>query len=172
MQKVGSADVLRPVRLDPSILRQFVEYEVDLLDQRKFQEWFDLFDEDGLYWVPIDPEQKDGRDFVSLFYDDKATLQTRVSRLTHPLIHCQDPPSRCIRVVSNFAFEREGPDPLQYEVRSKFVMVEDRLGRERGIYAGRYFHRLRSTPEGIRIVLKRVDLTGSENSFPTLSQPF
>jgi enoyl-ACP reductase-like protein len=38
-------------RLALADLRQFVEHEVALLDKQRFEEWLNLFSDDGAYWV-------------------------------------------------------------------------------------------------------------------------
>lgn len=156
---------------DAAALARFVEHEAELLDERMYLQWQDLFDEDGTYWVPAQHGQDNPQDHVSIFFDDKTILKTRVSRLTHPMIHCQDPPSHSIRVISNIHGQCLSEADGLYEVRSKFVMVEDRSDRERRIFAGRYRHLLRMTRGGLRIVQKRVDLTNCDQSFPLLAQP-
>ena len=60
---------------------QFVEHEVALLDEQRFEEWLNLFADDGAYWVPANPRQESPFNHVSLFYDDKHTLTIRVQRL-------------------------------------------------------------------------------------------
>jgi 3-phenylpropionate/cinnamic acid dioxygenase small subunit len=157
--------------LDDAAIKAFIAHEADLLDEQRFEEWCDLFAEDGIYWVPAQHGQEDPKTHVSLFYDDKPILRTRVRRLLDPMIHCQDPPSACIRVLSEPAVKADPARAGEYQVRSKFVMVEDRIGGERRIYAGRCFHTLRATNEGLRIVLKRVNLTNCDHSFPMLAQP-
>jgi benzoate/toluate 1,2-dioxygenase beta subunit len=57
-------------------------------------------------------------------------------------------------------------------VRSKFLMLEDRPGAERRFFGGRLTHTLRHTGEGLRIVLKKVELTNCDQAFPMLTQPF
>ena len=33
-------------------LRRFIEHEAELLDERRFDAWCDLYTEDAVYWVP------------------------------------------------------------------------------------------------------------------------
>ena len=148
----------------------FVAYEADLLDERRFDEWSELYADDGIYWVPAKHGQQSPRDHVSLFYDDKTILTTRVKRLLHPMIHCQEPASHCVRVLSA-SVVTPGAAAGEVQVQSKFVMVEDRVGAPQRVFAGRYIHTLRATPAGLRIVLKRVNLTNCDHSFPMLTQP-
>ena len=152
-------------------LRRFLEHEADLLDERRFDEWCDLYTEDAVYWVPAAPEQESWHDHVSLFYDDKATMRVRVQRLNHPRIHCQSPPSRCVRVVSGVRLDEVTAEGA-WLVRSKFVMVEDRPGAEQRVFGGRYSHTIVQEDGRLRIRLKRVDLTNCDQSFPMLTQPF
>lgn len=155
-------------------LRAFVEHECDLLDERRYDEWAALFADDGAYWVPAQREQADFLSHVSIFYDDKTILKTRVARLNHDMIHCQDPSSACVHVVSNFRLEPADSKPAEglVAVSSKFIMLEDRYGAPQRVLGGRYLHVLRDTPQGLAIVLKRVDLTNCDHSFPALAVPF
>lgn len=152
-------------------LRQFIEHEADLLDEQRFDDWQELYADDAVYWAPASHTQESWLNHVSLFYDEKHTIKTRVDRLKHPLLHCQDPKSHCVRVVSNVRLLETLPD-AQCRVRSKFVMLEDRPGVEQRVFGGRYTHTIRREGTKLRIVLKRVDLTNCDQSFPTLTQPF
>ena len=131
-----------------------------------------LFADDGAYWVPAKPGQQSPLNHVSLFYDDKHTLGIRVQRLRHPAIHSQVPHSKTVRLVANFKREIHDADPSLYRVTSKFMMFEDRPGSARRLFGGRYTHVLRCKSDGLEIVLKRVELTNCDQSFPALTQPF
>lgn len=159
-------------RLALADLQRFVEHEVALLDEQRFEQWLDLFADDGAYWVPAKPGQESPFNHVSLFYDDKHTLKIRVQRLRHPAIHSQIPRSRTIRLVSNFTLAAHDADPSLYRVLSKFIMLEDRPGSERRLFGGRYTHVIRAKGGALEIVLKRVDLTNCDGSFGALTQPF
>ena len=52
-------------------IEEFLYREARLLDERRFEEWMNLFAEDGYYWVPAAPDQKDPYDGVSIFFDDR-----------------------------------------------------------------------------------------------------
>ena len=159
-------------RLALADLQQFVEHEVTLLDEQRFEEWLDLFADDGAYWVPAKPGQQSPLNHVSLFFDDKPTLGIRVQRLRHPAIHSQVPHSKTVRLVANFKLETHEADRALYRMASKFVMLEDRPGHARRLFGGRYTHVLRGKGGGLEIVLKRVDLTNCDQSFPALTQTF
>ncbi|MGE4335078.1 MAG: aromatic-ring-hydroxylating dioxygenase subunit beta [Pigmentiphaga sp.] len=169
---ISPKDVLQTQGIDLATLRDFVEYECSLLDEMRFSEWHELFAEDGIYWVPAKPGQESGVTHVSLFFDDKPTIKTRVTRLQHPQIHCQDPLSQCVRVVSSVRLVAPPINDV-HTVSSRFVMLEDRVGAPQRLFGGRYLHTLRSTSgDGLEIVEKRVELTNCDQSFPMLTQPF
>lgn len=153
-------------------MQRLVEHEADLLDRQEFEAWVRLFTDDGVYWVPAVPEQANPTEHVSLFYDDKTILETRVQRLGHPKLHAQNPRSRTIRVISNFAVAPHDADLSHACVTSKFIMIEDRPGVERRLFGGRYTHLVRRAGGALLIVQKRVDLTNPDDHFPALTQPF
>jgi len=88
-----------------------------------------------------------------------------VARLQRTDAHVQAPPSRTVHHVSAI----ETTDDL--EVRSALVVAEWRAGEARW-FAGRVLHRLRRSAEGLRIVLKRVDLIDSEAPQRAIAVPF
>jgi benzoate/toluate 1,2-dioxygenase beta subunit len=169
-------DVAAPERaraaLDIDDLRTFIEHEAELLDAQRFDEWLALYADDAIYWAPAKRGQESWLDHVSLFFDDKTTMRTRVQRLRHAMIHCQAPRSACVRVLSSFRPAAGAADDGLYRVQSKFIMLEDRPGAARRVFGGRYLHTLRARSDGLEIVQKRVDLTNCDQSFPMLTQPF
>lgn len=84
----------------------FLYDEAALIDRRRFDKWLALFADDCRYWLPLEEGQSSPRDTVSLIYDDRVHLETRVRRLSHPRMHAQSPPSRTCHMVSNVALKR------------------------------------------------------------------
>src|SRR5918997_3715164 len=76
-------------------LIDFVVRESRLLDEQRFEEWLDLFAEDGHYWMPLEWGQTDPRLTCSLMYEDKLLLSIRVERLKGARTFSQKPKSRC-----------------------------------------------------------------------------
>src|SRR6478672_6282210 len=94
-----------PVALDLHRCTLFLEREARLLDEEKFDEWLALFTADAWYWVPSEPGQADPHHTVSLIYDDRRLLETRVRRLASPRMYSQEPRSRTSRIVGNVTIE-------------------------------------------------------------------
>ncbi len=65
-------------------LIDFVYREARLLDEKRYEEWYELFTDDARYWMPLTRGQPDGRTHTSLFYEDKLLLKVRLERLSQP----------------------------------------------------------------------------------------
>ena len=51
---------------DLSRIEQFLYDEADLLDRPDLDAWIDLYTEDGTYWMPVDEDQSDPINHISL----------------------------------------------------------------------------------------------------------
>jgi benzoate/toluate 1,2-dioxygenase beta subunit len=148
----------------------FLIHEARLLDDGQFDEWLALFTPDARYWVPSQPNQQSPYDTVSLMYDDRRLLETRVRRLANPRIYSQEPRSRTSRIVTNVTLEQSAGEAGRL-VRSKFILVEYRRETQR-LFAGTYLHRLVGDGEEMRIAMKRVDLVNCDAPLDGLVVPF
>jgi 3-phenylpropionate/cinnamic acid dioxygenase small subunit len=148
---------------------QFLEYEARLLDEAKFDDWLALFTADAWYWVPSEPNQTNPHDTVSLIYDDRRLLETRVRRLASPRMYSQEPRSRTSRVLANVTIE--DAEGRAATVRSKFLMIEYRREQQR-LFAGTAWHRLVQIDGTVRIAWKRVDLVNCDAPLDGITQPF
>jgi 3-phenylpropionate/cinnamic acid dioxygenase small subunit len=155
---------------DRSALEAFLFQEARLLDERRFRDWMALFAEDGTYWVPAVPNQQSPFNQVSLFYDDRELMKTRIDRLEHPRIHIQTPPSRTAHLIGNLAIDKADVAAGEYVISSTVIMVEYREENQR-IFAGCQTHRLRRGTDGLRIVQKRVDLINCDSAFEAMAVP-
>src|SRR5262249_55606104 len=139
-----------------------------LLDEGKFGDWLALFTDDAKYWVPSQPDQKSPLDTVSLMYDDRRLLETRVRRLASPRIYSQEPRSRTSRIIANVTIEAHEASSIT--LRSKFTMVEFRRNEQR-LFAGTSHHTLVRS-EQLKIAFKRVDLVNCDAPMDGLVIPF
>ena len=175
MTIIGPSRDLPPIlpAMDISELRgceAFLIHEARLLDEARFDEWLALFTPDARYWVPSQPDQQSPYDTVSLMYDDRRLLETRVRRLADPRIYSQEPRSRTSRIVTNVTLESGDGEPGRL-VRSKFILVEYRRETQR-LFAGTYLHRLVGPVDEMRIAMKRIDLVNCDAPLDGLVVPF
>jgi 3-phenylpropionate/cinnamic acid dioxygenase small subunit len=162
-QPAGALDAVR--------CEQFLVHEARLLDDGRFDEWLALFTEDAWYWVPTEPDQKDPFETVSLIYDDRRLLETRVRRLASPRIYSQEPRSRTTRMVGNVTVEDVSADGLSCTARSKFFMLENRRDNQR-LFGGTCLHRLVFIDGAVRIAWKRVHLVNCDAPLEGILIPF
>lgn len=165
--KAAAGGALAPGVLEE--LRTFAFEEARLLDDRRFEAWVDLFVADGVYWVPAEPGQAQAEGTLSLFHETRPLLQLRARRLSHPQTHIQAPPVRTHHHLNNLGGADLGGD--MYLLRSMLLMVEWRNGEQR-LFSAACEHRLRRTPAGLRIVLKRVELLNCDAPHRALAIPF
>jgi benzoate/toluate 1,2-dioxygenase beta subunit len=165
----GGARIPAPRVLDLLRCEQFLLHEARLLDDGKFDDWLALFTPDAWYWVPSEPNQADPFETVSLIYDDRRLLETRVRRLASPRMYSQEPRSRTSRMIGNITIE--GPDGNASIVRSKFTVIEYRREQQR-LFGGTALHRLVQADGGIMIAWKRVDLVNCDAPLDGITVPF
>ncbi len=158
-----------PLSLDLHRCEQFLQQEARLLDEGKFGDWLALFTADAWYWVPSEPGQDNPHDTVSLIYDDRRLLETRVRRLASPRMYSQEPRSRTSRMVGSVTIE--DTDRTGVTLRSKFLMIEYRRNSQR-LFGGTALHRLVMAGGAIRIAWKRVDLVNCDAPLDGITQPF
>ena len=141
-------------------IERFLYQEARLLDQGRLDEWLALFTEDLTYWVPLEANQADPLNTVSIIYNDRRLLEVRVRQFKHPRAHARVPAPRTVHQVGNvLVLEDAGREIL---VASTLVMIEYRKERQR-VWGALVEHRLRRTEDGLRIAAKRVDLPNSES---------
>jgi 3-phenylpropionate/cinnamic acid dioxygenase small subunit len=146
---------------------QFLYRQAALLDEKKWQDWIDLFTPDGVYWMPADPAHRHWDGMPAIFAEDKNLMTVRMKRVLHPDAWSQRPLWATNHVVSNVVIERNSPDGIV--VRSRFHMMELRRDDVRH-FAGSYRHHLKKTSDGFRIQLQRVDMTNAQAAYDYVLQ--
>jgi len=156
-----------PVASTAAELEQFVYDEARLIDEKRFDEWYELFTDDARYWMPLTRGQPDGENHTSLFYEDKLLLRVRIERLKSPRSFSQHQPSWCQHVLQRPFIEDDGAATGRYRLRTPFVYVESRLD-EQLVLGGIVSHRLRRESGVLKIELKKVEITNCDASLPSI----
>src|SRR5205085_5338723 len=107
-------------------LIDFVIRETRLIDQHRFEEWLDLFAEDGFYWMPLEWGQTDPRLTTSLMYEDKLLLKIRIERLKGKSTYSQHPRSRCHHVLQQPQVDERNDQERHYVTWTPLHHVESR----------------------------------------------
>lgn len=159
-----SVDNLQPVNFTPEqkeAVAQYLYAEARLLDERRWEEWLQLWTEDGMYWAPQSFEQTSPYDHISLFWENKMLRELRVRRLENERNWSQQPPTQSSRLLGNICIE--GKDDKGYlVVRATFQSVESRAGQQR-VLAGSYIYKLAEADNSWKLYLKQVNLINRED---------
>ena len=148
-------------------LAKLIYHEARLLDEKRFDEWYELFTEDAYYWVPLAPGQTDPLTHNSLAYEDKLLLKLRIERLKQPTAFSQKPASRCLHVLQAPELDRSDAARGEFTLRTPFIYTETR-GEESQRYAATAWHTLVRADQGLRIRLKRVDILNADAALPSI----
>lgn len=146
-------------------LVKFVRHEARLLDERRFDDWYELFADDGYYWVPATPGQTDPHLQNSLAYEDKFLLKLRVERLKSPQAYSQKPESRCHHLLQEPEVEESSNGEMK--MRTAFIYTETR-GDDSQRYAATAWHTLVWKQGALKIKLKRVDILNCDAMLPSI----
>lgn len=89
---------------DQRVLRaiELVWREAALLDAKDYPTWEELFTDDGIYVVPIDPDTTDYATSLNMIYDDKRMRHMRVERMIQGYAPSAVAAARTARTVSSF----------------------------------------------------------------------
>lgn len=148
-------------------IEDFLHLEADLLDERHFDAWLELFSDDVRYWMPIrknlpfDQAHRDitDEDDVAWIDDDKTTLAKRVKQIQTGIHWAEEPLSRTSHMVSNIRLAApadllaEGSSAL---VRCRFLVHRNRLETETDFFVGRREDTLRRVGGGLRIARRKI----------------
>ena len=163
-----SATEARPA-IDLELLaevEQFIYREARLQDEHEYDAWEDLWTDDAIYWVPFGGQNPDPETQVSIIYDNRSRISTRVKQFHTGKRHSQNPPSDLRRTISNIEITAVEGD--EYSVGANFVVYES---RERGIttWAGRSEYVLRRVGGELMMARKKVVLVGNDRPVYTLA---
>jgi 3-phenylpropionate/cinnamic acid dioxygenase small subunit len=158
---MSAAPVTREALVD------LVYLEARLIDEKRLDEWYELYSEDAFYWVPLTHDQPDGSNYTSLAYEDKLLLKLRIERLRSPRAYSQQPESRCLHVLQRPQVEKFDPASNEYVVRTAYLYVETRA-EEQQVYGCTALHTLTVQDGALRIRLKRVNLLNCDAALPSI----
>lgn len=174
-----------------SRIEQFYYREARLLDERQYQQWFELADPEIEYSMPgrlvPQPVTADQGDEVFLSTErelDRAQdgqgspirldrymdLLVRASRPYNARAWAESPPPRTRRLVSNVEVS-EGSQG-RWEVRSNFILFYSHCGADNHFYAGGRLDLLKDEGGELRIFRREVVMDWDIVTAPTLALLF
>ena len=148
-------------------LARFVYREARLIDEKRLDEWYELFADDALYWMPLVRGQTDPHSHTSLFCEDKFLLKVRIERLKNPLSHSQQQPSFCQHVLQQPEVVKRDDATREYSTRTPFMYLETRLD-EQFTLGGVAHHDLCWRDGALEIAVKRIELLNRDAALPSI----
>lgn len=150
-------------------IEQFLYREARYADDHDYDAWESLWTDDGIYWVPAVHEpgvEPDPEKVMSVIFDNRARISTRIRQYHTGKRHSQTPRSSLRRLITNIeVLGEDGGDTL---VGANFMVVE---ARDRGTttWGGRYEYRLRRVDGEWRMARKTVWLVDNDRPINTLA---
>ena len=154
-------------------VQEFLYREAELLDERRYEEWLDLFTDDCHYWMPMRrnvPHDAPEREFtregtdVNWFDEGKDTLTRRVRQILTGIHWAEEPPSRICHMVSNVQLlmaAPPGPNPSEVGVKCRFLIYRNRVETETDLLVGKREDLLRRIDGHWKIARRRIVLDQS-----------
>ncbi len=166
MNAVDQKNAIDTLLLEAEIER-FFAVEVELLDERRFDEWLELFDEDVRYWMPIarnvhfeQPEREYTEHSEANWFDEgKDILRKRVLQIQGGDHWAEEPRSRTTHIVANVRLEKA--DGAEVTVKSRFVVYACRLEHDVDFFVGKRMDVLRRELGSWRILRRTIYLDQS-----------
>jgi benzoate/toluate 1,2-dioxygenase beta subunit len=154
---------------------RFLYREARLADEHDYDGWEGLWTDDALYWVPANGEGTDPTREMSIIYDNRRRIATRITQLKTGRRYAQTPPSRTRRLLSSvefgpaaLRFAGEPGSPSDTEVQANFMIAESRWSGL-NLLAGRATSHLRLVSGEIKMSFKKVVLINNDRPLATMS---
>ncbi|MGE0217940.1 aromatic-ring-hydroxylating dioxygenase subunit beta [Mycolicibacterium sp.] len=159
-----------PEDFDRYEVEQFLFREARYADENDYDAWEALWTDDALYWVPAGGADIDPNRQMSIIFDNRSRISTRLKQVRTGRRYAQAPPSNLRRLITNIEFLGGRPNAaggVDLEVGANFLVLESRA-RGNEIWGGRTTYRLRREGNQLRLAYKKVVLVDNDKPVPTM----
>ena len=149
-------------------VQDFLYREAELLDERRYEAWLDLFTEDTHYFMPMRrnvPHDEPEREFtragadVAWFDEGKDTLARRVAQIRTGIHWAEEPLSRICHMVSNVQVLHATDSEVG--VKSRFLIYRNRVETETDVLVGKREDLLRRVNGELKLARRTIVLDQS-----------
>jgi|TARA_B110000467_G_scaffold162220_1_gene184938 3-phenylpropionate/cinnamic acid dioxygenase small subunit len=146
---------------------EFLAFEADLLDARRYEDWLALLTEDIRCWMPMArnmASDDSGREFtiededVNWIEEGIETIRQRVAQLATGLHWAEQPPSRTSHMISNLRVLENSDGLDEVKTRCRFLVYRNRLEDEQNIFVGKRNDTLRRANGSWKIARREIYL--------------
>ncbi len=140
-------------------VRQFLNYEAELLDERNLHEWFDHVADDISYRMPRRLMHENTAASFSekgyYFNEDYGSLEARVKRFDSEYAWAERPPTRTERYVTNVVVDEYGDDEVQV-TNNLLVYLSRGDSEDHSFYSAKRHDRLRRRDDTFELVDREI----------------
>lgn len=158
------------MKIDLNLLSEvtaFIWAEADMLDHSEHETWLKLWNEKGVYIIPIDPNLTDYENNLNYAYDDHHMRQLRVERLKNGEAISTAPKANTVRSVSRVRILKDDEDEIV--LRCAQNLREFRKENLKHYTADVIFHLQRDEESGFKINRKIINLVNSTDTLSGIS---
>ncbi|MDQ8951475.1 aromatic-ring-hydroxylating dioxygenase subunit beta [Acinetobacter rudis] len=158
------------MKMDLNLLNEvtaFIWAEADMLDHSEHDEWLKLWDEKGIYIIPIDPTLTDYENNLNYAYDNDHMRKLRVQRLENGEAISTSPRANTVRSVSRIRIIQDQDGVVV--LRCAQNLREFRKENIKHYTADVTFYLLRDAEQGFKINRKIINLVNSTDTLAGIS---
>jgi 3-phenylpropionate/cinnamic acid dioxygenase small subunit len=160
------------MKLDTQLLADvsaFLNVEADMLDNKEYSQWLDLWVESGLYIVPVDHAATDYENNLNVAYDNHEMRELRIQRLTSGEAISTQMSEKTVRTLSRFRILDDIDGVVR--VRCAYCLYENNVNGIRTYPANLQFQLVRDGGS-FKIAEKVVKIMQSSRHLTTVSYLF
>lgn len=160
-------------------VEDFLAHEGELLDERQFDRWLDILDDDIHYWMPLvrnfeysrpqDEYSRQNRD-AAWFDEGKPTLTQRIRQIQGGDHWAEEPLSRTTHMTSNIRILSATEEEIT--VKCRFLLYVNRREEEVRLFVGKRIDVLRPHGDSFLLRKRSVFLDQSKMLFKNLTTFF
>jgi 3-phenylpropionate/cinnamic acid dioxygenase small subunit len=160
-------------------VEDFLAYEGELLDERQFDRWLELLDNDIHYWMPLvrnfefsRPQDEYSRENMDAawFDEGKPTLMQRIKQIQSGDHWAEEPLSRSTHMTTNIRIV--STTDTEITVKSRFLLYVNRREDEVRLFVGKRTDVLRVHGDSFLIRKRSIFLDQSKMLFKNLTTFF
>ncbi|MDP3138289.1 MAG: aromatic-ring-hydroxylating dioxygenase subunit beta [Burkholderiaceae bacterium] len=141
--------------------RALIVREARLLDEKRWDDWLELYVEDARYWVPARTANGDlttdpNSELSLIYYDRRYSLQERIMRIRSGRSLASTPLQRTVHILGDLSAD-DADSPGLYAAPFTVQIFEPRTKRCFSVF-GHYQFQFRQTAAGLRIAMKKIIL--------------
>lgn len=160
------------MKLDTQLLADvsaFLNLEADMLDNKEYRQWLDLWLESGLYIIPVDHAVTDYANHLNIAYDNDEMRHLRIERLTGGEAISTQMAEKTVRTLSRFRILDDIDGVVR--VRCAYSLFENNINGIRTYPANLQFKLVRDGGS-FKIAEKVVKVMKSSQHLTTISYLF